>query len=281
MTIQNTPGLLATDLDGTLAVGGIISREDRQAAAMLRDYGIPVLVITGRNPKSLKKVDGLWDVADEVLFSSGAGLLESELAEPVEKARLTSEEVAEITSILIAAGEDFCVLDPVPNNHRFSWRRRHPLQENPDFDSRMDIYIEWGRPSDNTPAPASQVLVIMPPGLPLDPELGQKLSRWSVFHSSSPIDHKSTWLEIFPRGLNKGRALAAWCRGKNLDRKRVLALGNDFNDETMLSWAGWGRVVEGAPMALKNRFAVVPPAGAGGFKAAAGEALERFSAADR
>jgi len=61
---------------------------------------------------------------------------------------------------------------------------------------------------------------------------------------------------------------------KNIDRERVLALGNDFNDEAMLSWAGMGRVVENAPQALKDRFTVLPPAGQGGFTAAAKEILE-------
>ncbi len=265
-----SPGLLATDLDGTLAVGGVIGTADRKAAVALKERGIPILVVTGRNSKSLQKVEGLWDVADEVLFSSGAGLLAAEDAIPVEQTRLTSREVRDIVTILIKAGEDYCVLNPIPGNHCFSWRRHRSPRDNPDFDSRMDIYAEWGRPDDGSRLPASQVLVIRPPGMLPDQNLKTALAPWSVFHSSSPIDHKSVWLEIFPAGMNKGSALAAWCGANSIARNRVLALGNDHNDETMLSWAGMGRVVEGAPQVLKARYPVRS------FEDAAEEAMEMF-----
>ncbi len=268
------PGLLATDLDGTLAVAGIISTADCEAAAVLKAEGIPILVITGRNPESLKKVKGLWDVADEVLFSSGAGILAAEDARPLGRVRLTAGEVTDITAILDTAGEDFYLLNPIPENHRYSWVRHRRAEKNPDFDRRMDIYSDWGRRYDGVPAAVSQILVIIPPGSPIPNELLEALSPWSVFYSSSPIDHQSIWLEIFPSGVNKGNALAAWCKDKGIPRDRVLAVGNDFNDESMLSWAGMGRVVEGAPKALMDRYPLFPPAGSGGFEAAVKETLE-------
>ncbi|MCK5734837.1 MAG: HAD family phosphatase [Spirochaetaceae bacterium] len=276
MNVVTPEGLLATDLDGTLAVEGVIGESERKSAALLRSRGIPILVITGRNPKSLEKVEGLWEVADEVLFSSGAGVLSSKDAQPLGMGRLTAREVAKITFILDAAGEDYCLLDPIPDNHCFSWKRHRQPEDNPDFDRRMGIYNFWGRPKSGVPGAASQILVVLPPGSSLHPDVEAALSPWSVFHSSSPVDHQSLWLEIFPSGMNKGSALAAWCASRGLSKERVLALGNDFNDEAMLSWAGMGRVVEGSPSALKARFPVLPPAGKGGFEAAVKEALENF-----
>lgn len=267
--------LLVTDLDGTLAVGGVINVSDLEAARELKSRGIPILVITGRNLKSLNKVEKLWDVADEILFSSGSGLIAAPDARPIERARLSSAEVGEIVSILTDAGEDFCVLRPVPDNHEFSWRRFRPERENPDFDNRMDIYVEWSRPY-KEPQAASQVLVILPPGITPGTAVLESLSPWSVFHSSSPIDSRSIWLEVFPSGMNKGTALSDWCRKRNIDRTQVMALGNDHNDETMLSWAGVARVVEGAPELLKEQYPVLPPAGSGGFQAAVAEILGKL-----
>ncbi|RKX80434.1 MAG: hypothetical protein DRP60_03245, partial [Spirochaetes bacterium] len=256
---------------------GEINRADRAAASELKSRGIPVLVVTGRNPESLKKVEGLWDVADEILFSSGAGVLTGKDAEPVGMGRLTAGEIAEITAILDKAGEDYCLLDPIPENHCFSWKRHRPVETNPDFDRRMNLYKSWGRPDNGIPAQASQVLIVLPPGTFIQRETAKALSRWSVFHSSSPVDHKSIWLEIFPTGMDKGSALAAWCESRGLPKERVLALGNDFNDESMLIWAGMGRVVSGSPLALESDFPVLPPAGKGGFETAAKEALEKFT----
>ena len=107
--------LLATDLDGTLAVDGKIGVAQRLAAARLKSAGIPILVITGRNLLSLSRVDGLWTVADEVLFSSGAGLLSHPKGIPEERSRLPYGEVQAIVDILDGHGEDYCILNPVPD----------------------------------------------------------------------------------------------------------------------------------------------------------------------
>jgi hydroxymethylpyrimidine pyrophosphatase-like HAD family hydrolase len=274
--------LLATDLDGTLAVNGRIGNADVLAARELKAAGIPLLVVTGRNPFSLKGVDELWDVASEGIFSSGAGILESRNSEPWEMARLTGKEVQSIVEILTESGQDFCVLHPIPENHYFTWKRFRPRSVNPDFDRRMEIYRQWVLPEEkfigsSSGQEASQILVILPPGDLPEKGLLRRLSSWSVFYSASPIDHRSIWLEIFPAGVNKGSSLDAWCRKKKIPSSRVLALGNDLNDESMLSWAGRGCVVQGAPPEMKSRYPVLPPAGEGGFPAAVREALRLFS----
>jgi hypothetical protein len=155
----------------------------------------------------------------------------------------------------------------------------------------MEIYRQWALPEKSRgqapagtapPDPAgfgpeaSHFLVILPPGELPGTELLHRLSAWSVFYSASPIDHQSVWLEVFPAGVNKGSSLEAWCREKQIPRNRVLAIGNDFNDESMLTWAGRGYVVQGAPSEMKSRYPVLPPAGDGGFPAAVREALRFF-----
>lgn len=276
-------GLLATDLDGTLAVDDVICDDDLAAADNLRSAGIGVLVITGRNRYSLRAVGRLWDAADEVLFSSGAGLLEGPEGAGVERARLSGGDVECISGILDDAGEDYCVLDPVPLNHYFRWKVHRRRGENPDFDARMEVYAEWGRPAGDgggcagDAGGAGQVLVIRPPGEAPGLGLLDALSEWSVVFGTSPLDGESSWMEIFPRGLNKGSALERRCMEKGIARERVLVLGNDYNDCAMLEWGSRGRVVAGAPEALRAAFPVLPPAGRGGFAAAADEAVRLFA----
>lgn len=267
------PALLATDLDGTLAVNGYISGHSRRAAKRLKASGIPILVITGRNHRSLNRVEGLWDIADAVLFSSGAGFCEQRDNPPQERGRLTAAEVIEIQHILDSGREDYCILDPIPGSHYFRYRRHRNPRENPDFDARMALYREWARPMDGSRRDAVQVLVIRPGNQSIPDRLLASLSRWSVFHGASPLDRHSTWLEIFPAGLNKGSALARLCRERGIPRGRVLALGNDHNDASMLAWAGHGRIVSDAPPELASRYKTLPPAGEGAFRAAVQEVL--------
>ncbi len=266
--------LLATDLDGTLAVNGRIGQHNRKAAEQLKSLGIPILVVTGRNFESLGRVEGLWDIADTVLFSSGAGLWEHKDSIPIEKGRLSAEEVNEICSILDACKEDYCILNPIPKNHYFRYTRHRSPAKNPDFDTRMTIYRQWLRP--DMEGDASQILVIRPVNQRIPVQLLERLSKWSVFHGSSPLDHRSTWIEIFPAGINKGQALARYCRENDIPDHRVLALGNDHNDESMLAWAGYGYVVASAPAEMRAMYTTLPPAEDNGFASAVQEALQLF-----
>ncbi|RLW71077.1 MAG: hypothetical protein B6D68_00025 [spirochete symbiont of Stewartia floridana] len=276
--IAHSPlGLLATDLDETLAVNGIIANSALDAARRIKASGISILVVTGRNYRSLLHVHRLWEVADAVIFSSGAGLWEDKADLPQECGRMGAPDVLKIRQILAQAGEDYCILDPIPDTHCFRYRRHRPAADNPDFDTRMALYRQWARRDSHEPGDATQILMIRPANLEIPHSLLNRLSAWSVFRSTSPLDHRSTWLEIFPAGLNKGTALKSYCRRKAIPRQRVLALGNDHNDESMLAWAGYGCTVEGAPEELAHHYKVLPPANRGGFTAAAEEALKMFT----
>jgi len=280
MGMNPVPAVLATDLDGTLAVDGSIGVENRRAAAALREAGIPILVITGRNRWSVDRVRGLWDVADAVLFSSGAGLLEGPGDAGRELCRLPEAQVRAIRSVLDAAGEDYVILDPAPENHHGVARRHRPATENPDFERRWMRYRRWIRADDGSDRAASQFIVIRPPGAPGRDGLESVLSSWSTFGGSSPLDGASLWLEVFPAGRDKGRALADWCRSRGIADDRVMVLGNDLNDVPMLRRAAHPRVVADSPRALRERFPVVAPADRDGFAAAAREALRLFGRGD-
>lgn len=273
----NTPrGLLASDLDGTLAIDGIIPLDAFDAAEKLHNHGISVLIVTGRNAKSLQRVEGIWNIADEIIFSSGAGLLVHPHAVPLERTYFPKSEITAIRDILDKETEDYCILDRIPNNHYFQWKQSRKTEENPDFHARLNLYSPWSRPIDTKISEASQVLLIRPNTLGHPVHLLRRFSAWSAFYSFSPLDKQSIWLEVFPRGVNKGTALARRCRERNIDRKNTLALGNDYNDVPMLRWSANARVVANSPSPLLSRWNTLPPPSNGGFAAAAEEAIALF-----
>ena len=74
--------------------------------------------------------------------------------------------------------------------------------------------------------------------------------------------------EVFAEGVSKADGAAWLLERHGIDRRRVLALGNDFNDESLLAWAAESRVVANAPAALRQRFDVVPDNQEHGFSVA-------------
>jgi hypothetical protein len=92
----------------------------------------------------------------------------------------------------------------------------------------------------------------------------QKLKGLTVIQTTSPIDGRSTWIELFPAGVSKGLT-AAWLAGElGIPRTCTLSVGNDFNDVDLLEWAQTRFVTANAPPELKQRFPAVASNNHGG-----------------
>jgi hypothetical protein len=161
---------------------------------------------------------------------------------------------------LLDANLDFMIHMPIPDSHRFGYHAAGG--DNPDFAKRIELYHNFCWPIHDHPdtiGPATQLLAICPP--PGDERLisglRKELIDLTVIRTTSPLDGRSTWIEIFPGNVSKGQT-ASWLAGElGIGVERVLAVGNDFNDLDLLDWAGSAFVVENAPGALHDRYPVV------------------------
>jgi hydroxymethylpyrimidine pyrophosphatase-like HAD family hydrolase len=87
--------------------------------------------------------------------------------------------------------------------------------------------------------------------------LARELYRIKIIRTTSPIDGLSTWLELFPMSVSKAVAAEYLCTLHTIDRSEVMAIGNDYNDMDLLSWAGTAFVVPSAPDELLKKFTAV------------------------
>src|SRR5690606_26127535 len=134
-----------------------------------------------------------------------------------------------------------------PDNHHFTWYASG--RANPDFRKRCEIYRDFARPGEvprrarDETAPrcardseACQLLAI-------DPE-DRNASAWErirdllpslkVIRTTSPLDGRSTWIEIFPTSVSKALGAAWLAQRHRVAAGRVLAVGNDYNDLDLL-----------------------------------------------
>ena len=85
----------------------------------------------------------------------------------------------------------------------------------------------------------------------------EALPGLSVIQTTSPLDHTSTWIELFHPDVSKS-STAAWLAAElNVDPMDTMAIGNDYNDQDLLAWAADSFVVENAPSDLRARFQTV------------------------
>ena len=264
--------MVVTDLDGTLLdtrarLGGV----NRRALERLGEAGSLRVIATGRSLHSAELVLDAEFPIDYLVFSSGAGILDWSNRELLAAHAMNTDHVQGALDVLLAKDLAFMVHLGVPDNHHFYYHTgerggagRETGQDtgsNPDFHRRCQRYEDFARPLEGRGVGTEQVsqfLVIEAPGSESHYDaLVAELAHLNVVLTTSPLDHRSRWIEIFPASASKSQA-ADWLRHRHgVEHGAVVAVGNDYNDRDLLDWAQHAYVVSNAPASLKTRYAVV------------------------
>jgi hydroxymethylpyrimidine pyrophosphatase-like HAD family hydrolase len=189
---------------------------------------------------------------------------------------LSAEMVMQGLDFMRHSAFDFMLHHPVPDNHRYVYRRVNG--KNADFESRTKRYREFGTSLNSMRrddfGEAAQFLAVVPQNETDDALKSSRsgLPGLSVIHSTSPLDHKSAWIEFLHPEVSKSKT-AAWLASRlDIAPTNIMAIGNDYNDLDLLEWAPRSFVVENAPTDLKSRFQQVASNDNGGVA----EAVERW-----
>lgn len=252
--------LFATDLDGTLLRNdGTFSSRDITALETLRAEGCTVILATGRSPLSLQKcLDGRKLPVDWYVLSSGAGVLNTK-GEVTLSRTLSPEDTLLIHSAFTKLGiTDTSIQGVFPDAHILHWMDgKHCL----DFKKRLAYYRTFSEKICSPEIPSTEVIGFVHPDLvdSIIPALQEAIGDfYSIIRATSPIDHKTVWIEVFARGVNKASACETIREKLKIDIKRTAAVGNDWNDIEMLHWADRSFISGNAPEALLNQFENVP-----------------------
>ena len=255
-------GLFITDFDGTLiGSDGRFSDRDMHALASLGEKGIKTAIATGRSLYSFDQSPGADLPVDYIIFSSGAGVVDQLSRELLYRKNLSSQMVRQAVDFMHEARFDFMLHQAVPDNHQYAYCRLNG--HNRDFETRIGNYREFGKPFDpqrsGEVSEAAQLLAVIPPDRS---EQALQMARaglpgLSVIRSTSPLDHQSTWVEIFHPQVSKSQT-SGWLASRlGVSPGDSMAIGNDYNDLDLLHWAGSSFVVNNAPADIKTGFTTV------------------------
>ncbi len=261
--------LFITDFDRTLLKNDkTIGEKDIKALETLGRKGIFRAIATGRSLYSFKRImnelgfsggDLLFPV-DYIIFSTGAGIIQYKDGTIIKKTSLKSHETAHIADYFENQKLDYMVHEPVPHTENFVFKSHGDA--NPDFFERIQLYNKFCSPLNGNGdfGRATEVLSIIPvkKALDIDKKIKKALYAFSVIKATSPLDHESVWIEVFPPSVSKSKA-GSWLAQKlEVSRDNVVSIGNDYNDMDLLEWSGKGFVVDNAPDDLKLKFEKVP-----------------------
>ena len=257
--------IVATDVDGTLFRSDrTVSAADLQTLKDLHDKGICTVLATGRSIWSFTNLAGSDFPVDYLVFSCGAGVMDWQKKEVIFKSGIDSEGIHMIKGYLADLGADYCIHDAIPRNHFFFPYRSG--RTNPDFEKRIATYLPFEKKVDDIKT-ATQVLAIFP-GVDhkqLIADADKALAGFRVIRSTSPVDNRSLWMEIFQKGVSKAAGISKIADLFGIKQQDIMAVGNDYNDVDMLSWAGQGFITANSPDELKKKYINVPSNNEDGF----------------
>jgi Cof subfamily protein (haloacid dehalogenase superfamily) len=245
---------IITDLDGTLlSSDNHFSHKDLKTLKLLGENGVIRVIATGRSLYSLKKEIGKDFPIDYLIFAAGAGIMAYKTGELLFQDSIPAEETQQIASELSRLRIDFQVRNLIPNDHEYYFQRF--FDYNPDFDRLAHINKNFIRQLKKIEqlSGASRIITISP-NLDFVEHISSQFTEYEVIRASSPLDNASVWMEIYPKGVNKGSAVKYLCNYLNIDLKNTVGLGNDYNDIDFLRITGKKFFVSNAPKAIKNMF---------------------------
>ncbi|MCG8616835.1 MAG: Cof-type HAD-IIB family hydrolase, partial [Desulfobacterales bacterium] len=221
-----------------------IHPRDLETLARLKTSGIVTAIATGRSLFSFYRALDQMDLArsrlpvDYLIFSTGAGIVSLDDGNLLLSRDIPRAGIGEICRCFDGMGYDYMVHKAIPDTPQFLYKESG-LNHNPDFYHRIELYPDFGSPLEggaNLYERATEVLAILPGGVHPE-ELSRiqgQLADFSVIHATSPLDHRSAWIEVFHPEVSKSRSVN-WLTDKlGISQDKVVAVGNDYNDHDLL-----------------------------------------------
>ncbi len=247
-------GMALTDLDGTfLNSQGKISARNLQTLELLGQKKIARVAATGRNINSSREVLSHSLPFDFLIFSTGAGVCNFADDKVIHRNELQRKDIHAVAEFFLAKNLDFSVHHPIPDNHCFDlFPSTNP---SPDLLERLKYLNQFSHTRDlQQIETATQLLAISLDGVKIIDELQSHFAHLNIIRTTSPIDGRHVWIEVFPGGVSKGMAAKWLCTELGISPHKTMSIGNDYNDLAMLEWTHKSFVVDNSPDDLKSRF---------------------------
>ncbi len=275
--------MVVTDFDGTLfSDSHNVSPKDISTLEMLGSIGEVRVIATGRSLYSAFRVIQPEFPIDYLVFSSGAGIMDWKSKRIIKSFSLNRAQIQKTVGILNENRLDFMLHKKIPDNHFFYFKKCSDKAD--DFEARCNVYsrcsMEWDDEAVISMDEACQFVVIVNEENENDHvsryiSLKEKLESLGSLHiirTTSPLDRKTLWIEIFPEGVSKAHAVRSIADMAGIDYPSIAAVGNDYNDIDLLRWVKNGFIVGNAPDDLKREFINVKSNNESGFS----DAVEKW-----
>lgn len=237
--------LLCTDLDGTLySDDKTVSKENLDAIEYFKSEGGLFTFITGRVPKTSKSICD--SIAPNAPYGcmNGGGIFDPVEGKYLWKAFLPDEMLELVRNV------DRCLPDM-----GIQLNTESEIYFNKESTAMERFRAITGVPKlscsyEDVSAPVLKV-VFAHESNELIEELIKLLDAHPLSHKFDFIRSERTLYELLPKGISKGDALCRLAELLNVEMRKTVAVGDYFNDVSMIERAGLGFAVENAVEEVK------------------------------
>jgi Cof subfamily protein (haloacid dehalogenase superfamily) len=252
--------LVAIDMDGTLLpdFSTVVSDRNRRALLEAQRAGIVVAIATGRRQAfTAPLIDDIGLRADTPLITSNGAVTRSILGERIDFNHLDPAIARGLCGVLRGVGMLVFTLDKATPPDLI-------VEDMAVARGRLAKWVESNRLSIKEVRPIEDALgddVDLIQGMAAGTiaemlEAEQRLAgcgfadRFECIRTAYPGNDLSI-LDLLPKGVSKSSALERLARRLGIAQEETMAIGDNWNDETMLDWAGTGVLMGNATDELR------------------------------
>jgi Cof subfamily protein (haloacid dehalogenase superfamily) len=228
--------MLVLDLDDTLLRSDLsISYRTRSVIKKAAAQGLVVVLASGRIPVAVEqfsRILGMNKRVGYIICSNGTIIQESNTRRIIWESQLDTETALAVYDLATAEGFPVQIYEDdimyVSKTNEFSRYDQKLTGLKQVVAGDFHAIVKKG---------CNKLLI------PGDPMLLQPLEILVRTYLGSDINlftSKPYFLEILPRGVDKGSTLSRVAQILGIEQKAVMAIGDSMNDEAMIRWAGVG-----------------------------------------
>jgi Cof subfamily protein (haloacid dehalogenase superfamily) len=250
--------LIALDIDGTLLSSRFtVSERNRAAIAEATRRGIEVALVTGRRYDFALPVAHQIDSPLTMIVNNGA-LVRTKQGQTLVRHLLPRETALRVLHATQSWRDATSVVFDRPLANQV-------MLETIDLeDGIRGAYYKWNKPFLGEANPLEtcliedpiQIMLSGPVQLMLAAEQTLRNAAFTAEFSLAVTSYESknfSMIDVLNPRVSKGVALAEWAALRGIAREEILAIGDNHNDEEMLTFAGIPVVMENAVPELKTR----------------------------
>ncbi len=253
--------LVAIDMDGTLLPNDVqkISHRNAKALRAAQQAGVTIAIATGRRMAyTVPLLDGLGLRGDTPLITSNGAVIRTLDGQPIDRCHMESRVARGLCGLLRPFGALVFTFDRPGHGELV-------LEDLEQVQRRISVWVESNRNAIEVFKPLElalmdgddpiQGMVTGPSSRMRDAEQALRSSHWIENCECVRTEYSSrgdTILDLLPRGVSKGWALQQLACRLGVDRRETMAIGDNWNDVSMLEWAAQAIVMGNASLELRT-----------------------------